>query len=1065
MAPEFALFLSPDGIALAHRQPAGHWAVLADTALDVPDLPTALAVMRQRGEDRAGPGFATLVILPDDQILFTSLTAPGPDEEDRLEQIHDGLDGLTPYGISDLAYDFVPLEDGRVKLAVVARETLTEAEGFARENGFEPIGFAARPLDNRYPGVAHFDRSPDWTTSIADIEFGHDSWHKSNPKAEDAPEEAPIAEDSAAGAVVAEAAPTGDTPSNDAPDLESDGATAPATGDNVETDTAPDFDAPVDADQVEASPSDLVPESQDGDGSEDMPPSQPSEPPAGLGEESEVSTVEDFAPAADPDNAEATPAEAPGEVAEPLETEKKAAEPAPDEPLQMPSGFGAGRARDATPEAAAERVSSRPSRLGIGAAVIAPTQPRFGRGASTPSAADATPKRPVAAGPAPDLPLLTRTKLRAQRKGKDNGDLAPPQRPVLAQTPDQSAPDAAERPSARDRLSGMGGRLSAGAEKARETASGLSARRRPDTTAATEKDPRSTGVGSITARLKTLGRKAKLSEPSGADTPNAAPDIGNTRQPAAARMAPGDITPPPPARKPRLPAPKRARATPVPSPVSGADATMTGGLLGRGKFPDRRGPSLRAGLILTLILLAVLGLIAIWAVFYLPDTALARWLGMERQEPGIEQVDGAPQISETPQLSATPPDVTDTGPDVASLTPEATAPQVTGTPPQAPDLLPDIDADLDLGPAPVAVPRVDPETLLPSVAETENFYALTGIWQRPPVIDLPTPETELGDIFLAGLDPPVASIDAYALPVPRFNAAADLPRRQSSPVDPETNFVLDDNGLVDPSPEGTLNPDGILIFAGPPVVTPSQRPGDAPAAFAATANETAAADPTAGAIDTALLGTRRPTGRPADLQEQRERALLGGVTISELGQIRPEGRPASVQELAAAEAEAAHDAADADAEAEEITSVSEWAVAVSFIPRTRPGNIDEIVETARGAGATGGSDAVASTAGGGDNLAPVAASVSDTVEPDIPSSASVTRAATNENAINLHRINLIGVTGSDSDRRALVRLPSGRFVTVGSGDRLDGGRVAAIGNRSLQYVKSCRTITLEIPAG
>ena len=62
-------------------------------------------------------------------------------------------------------------------------------------------------------------------------------------------------------------------------------------------------------------------------------------------------------------------------------------------------------------------------------------------------------------------------------------------------------------------------------------------------------------------------------------------------------------------------------------------------------------------------------------------------------------------------------------------------------------------------------------------------------------------------------------------------------------------------------------------------------------------------------------------------------------------------------------------------------------------------------------------------------------------------------------------MNLIGVSGAPSERRALVRLPSGRFVTVEVGDRLDGGQVAAIGESSLQYVKQGRTITLEVPAG
>ena len=62
-------------------------------------------------------------------------------------------------------------------------------------------------------------------------------------------------------------------------------------------------------------------------------------------------------------------------------------------------------------------------------------------------------------------------------------------------------------------------------------------------------------------------------------------------------------------------------------------------------------------------------------------------------------------------------------------------------------------------------------------------------------------------------------------------------------------------------------------------------------------------------------------------------------------------------------------------------------------------------------------------------------------------------------------MNLIGVSGTSSQRRALVRLPSGRFVTVEVGDRLDGGQVAAIGESSLQYVKRGRTITLDVPTG
>jgi Tfp pilus assembly protein PilP len=85
--------------------------------------------------------------------------------------------------------------------------------------------------------------------------------------------------------------------------------------------------------------------------------------------------------------------------------------------------------------------------------------------------------------------------------------------------------------------------------------------------------------------------------------------------------------------------------------------------------------------------------------------------------------------------------------------------------------------------------------------------------------------------------------------------------------------------------------------------------------------------------------------------------------------------------------------------------------------------------------------------------------------PSIPSSASVARSATQTNAINLRKINLIGVYGTSSDRRALVRLSTGRYRKVKVGDRLDGGRVSAIGESELRYVKGSRSIVLALPKG
>jgi type IV pilus biogenesis protein PilP len=85
--------------------------------------------------------------------------------------------------------------------------------------------------------------------------------------------------------------------------------------------------------------------------------------------------------------------------------------------------------------------------------------------------------------------------------------------------------------------------------------------------------------------------------------------------------------------------------------------------------------------------------------------------------------------------------------------------------------------------------------------------------------------------------------------------------------------------------------------------------------------------------------------------------------------------------------------------------------------------------------------------------------------PDAPTTTSVAKQATARNAINLSKINLIGVFGTASNRYAMVRQPNGRAVKVQVGDRVDGGRVQAITDRELRYVKNGTAYTLEMPKG
>ncbi|MGB5870741.1 MAG: hypothetical protein WBH04_11120 [Albidovulum sp.] len=82
--------------------------------------------------------------------------------------------------------------------------------------------------------------------------------------------------------------------------------------------------------------------------------------------------------------------------------------------------------------------------------------------------------------------------------------------------------------------------------------------------------------------------------------------------------------------------------------------------------------------------------------------------------------------------------------------------------------------------------------------------------------------------------------------------------------------------------------------------------------------------------------------------------------------------------------------------------------------------------------------------------------------PNIPTTRTVTKNATIANAIDLGKINLIGIYGASSSRRALVRMPNGRYVKVKLGDRLDGGKVAAIGDNQLSYVKNGKTFVLKL---
>ncbi len=82
----------------------------------------------------------------------------------------------------------------------------------------------------------------------------------------------------------------------------------------------------------------------------------------------------------------------------------------------------------------------------------------------------------------------------------------------------------------------------------------------------------------------------------------------------------------------------------------------------------------------------------------------------------------------------------------------------------------------------------------------------------------------------------------------------------------------------------------------------------------------------------------------------------------------------------------------------------------------------------------------------------------------LPTSASVARAATIQNAINLRRTNLLGIFGAADARTALIMLADGRRVRVQTGQKFTGWTVVAISENTVRIRKRNREAILRMPA-
>ncbi|WP_417808264.1 hypothetical protein [Thioclava sp.] len=1005
MKPEFALILSHDGIGLAHRTRAG-WARLGEVSLEAEDLAGELAALRRQAQSLAPKGLLAKLVIPASQILYTAIYAPGPSPAQRRTQIEAALQGMTPYQVSDLVYDWVGTRQ-TVQVAVVARETLTEAETFAQSHGFAPICFVAIPMAGDFTGEPWFGLSSNAASYLPEgAQVERDSvplteFTQQTPEAQPEPQEADVAPAS-------EAEPTSEI----GPARVEEPSEAPA---EIDTATAPGV-----AQADEAVEAEITPEGADHEQAEDA-----AEP------DVETKTTDAIQTEAEPD------AEIEAEPEAQIEPE------APTE--------------DTLPE-----VTDAP---------LDPTPP------SEPAAPDLPPE--VTQTAAPDASAATQTPDPVDPPEEisqdDLADLAaldqPASPPAEAPEPAQNdavndAPDPTPEPAEPEAAQSTAKPLSSEAIAALAAVSAFSSSRGTKGQSSVEQPPgeqkpteptntnvpKLGGVGRLSPPQpepkKILTGEAGITAP-GLDLPESEPvpdsqtalkSSKNTLKQVAKKGLSGTAALGAAAlsAKPRLAnakatSPNIASPKPAQSNVENSPETTVFGAQKRrdvGGKPRYLGASLIGALVL------FLAIVALWTNFLSNDIAPAP----QDQIAVVPPAALSPDVStaSTPMMAPTTSTPTPPAPETPSASTTAATP--------APET-PDVDAS--------------------EPAEDTQTAALA-----------PLPPSEMPAFDAAPLAPPsVPQESATVAPEPAPPAAP----------------------LVTPTPEGVPMPGGFTLFSGKPDVVPGARPESVTQAWRATQppaplrpSDTLAALPelagfrptsrpaalatpaavtpaTLPAANDPALAEARPVLRPAAISSKaqsapdEDAALTPAPTVADtrLAGLRPDARPESVQSSAQPAPAAA------DAPSDPFADASPLAVAASARPPIKPRNFARSVESALAAAiaAEPAPSRPTAAAAPARKAAPVEIDEPEPVKPAprLPTSASVARQATEKNVINLRQVNLIGLYGSSSSRRALVRLKNGKFVKVGVGDRLDGGRVTAIGSTQLTYTKGSRSYTLQLP--
>ena len=974
MTPNFALSLSFEGIRLLHRVTGG-WHLVGEVALDRTDLAAELAMLRKSALMLEPGGLRTKLLIPPEQIKFATIETA----QTTLEDVHQVLDGATPYAVDELVIDF-DRNGGRTHIAAVARETLDEAQAFASEHGFEPVAFVAIAEPFTFQSEVFFgpvkgldaSAQPQRDTEPVRV-IGSAALPKPEPAPADTPIAAPLDEDADS---TAKATPTDPEPSP--PSLAAD------------------------------------PEGQDTDAAE---------PEVVFASRSRNASLppQDMPSAAAPETVKAVQATPPEPDIEPLFTRRK-----------------------------------EPPKLAV------PTDTTGG---------------PSVASPVLDLP-------------------GTPPKPLLSETPDSAvAPPLTGKPEDAAKTDTSFAPVHAIAEDpAPAGAASKTSKAMPFEDLPPRRKPRFLALKLTAGLLVFLFLVAlwanSLSDEglawlwSGDDpievaetpaevvaAPQAPPVIARNAPaatPAPSALAPVDETPVEAAEAPPLPV-VRAPTGRVLSPAEADRIYAATGVYQRApRFPLELREQTLEGFRESAIMVASprpdrLTLPATDALFQdlpldaprnppPPGTVYQRDLRgfILATADGVLTPDGAlvfageplrvPPLRPGTEIIAAP------DPSPVAANGEAII-LIAGQPPRVPPLRPE-----DLVPEEAEATQSLPDEAAPRET-ADAIPEATAPVDEDVIAEIQTaPEPDLADPAEEGLNLIAGRPDV----VPPLRPAGLAPEEALAPSTPPATEVVN-------APQTDIV-EGLNVVAGPPPRQPPLRPAAfadlAPSDEAAIAAAVTEVVSTAGGISLAGL---RPSVRPASLRDAIPAPIFADPALAGLRpSLRPAGlapptapaaEPPDINDIVAAIAEAAPPSA--------FVTVTPRAVPVSARPDLRPRNFARVVAAAQQRSARQQSAAAATTTAS----APAQQVRSAPVAPSGPTAGTVAQAATASNAIRLRDINLIGVYGRPGDRRALVRMGNGRFVKVEVGSSLDGGRVTAIGDSALNYVKRGKTYALQLPRG